>query len=302
MNYELSFCIPTYKSDKTIEQIIESIFDSFRESRIEIILVNDGSPDKTDQAVLPLIEKYPDFKYISFQKNFGEYNAIMCALRHSSGEYVAVIDDDFQNSMKAVSLLHSKAKEGFDVVFAEYNQNKNSILRSILSYLHQNFTHHFVEMPKFLKLSTFKVINRKIVDVIIKHEGPFPNIESLILKITNNVTNCKVEHEARKSGISAYRFWNLFFIWLNLVMLSNSKLSKILLKNGIFLFLITFIGFLIGFKFSGLEIFQLIIISLLMLLISMILIIGGLILEYLSKIYLTEVKTPQYIIKSKSFK
>lgn len=302
MSIELSFCIPTYKSEKSICTLIHSILETFRNSKIEVILVNDGSPDQTDLVVEPLIKSYPNFNYISLQRNFGEYNAVMCALRYASGDFVAVIDDDFQNSMNAVSKLYSKAQEGYDVVFAEYEQNKNSIFRSFLSYLHQHFTHYFVEMPKTLKLSTFKIINRTTVNEIIKYEGPFPNLESLILRITTNIANCKVEHEPRVSGMSAYKFWNLFYIWLNLVMLSNSKLSKLILKSGIYLFLLLIVGIIFSITNSSIEWFHLIVISLLILLISITLIISGIVLEYLNKIYHSEMKSPQYIIKSKSFK
>lgn len=301
MNYDLSICIPTYKSAHSINALLDELFLYFSNTniKIEIIVVCDGSPDNSDITIQDSLKKYSDLKYVSLRRNFGEYNAIMCALQHSSGKYVLTMDDDFQNPPRSVEKLYLEIIKGFDVVFSDYTDRKMTLSRRFFSISHYQISNFLLDKPKDIRFSTFKIFTKDIADEILKYKGPFPNLEAHLLKITHNMINLIVDHEDRKFGTSSYNFNKLFDLWLNLILFSNTKISKYILKTGIVLTPLSVIS--LAFSFYTFTDTVYVLTNFVFFLFSINLIIGGLILEYLGKIYQTQIQSPQFVIKSKSF-
>ena len=121
---KLSICIPVFFGAKTIEKLVIEIKNRLNDYQLEVIIVNDGSKDDSDKICINLAEKYSFVKYISLRKNFGEHNAVLCGLGYVTGDYVAIIDDDFQNPPSEIIKLVGKAKENnYDVVYSRYKKN-----------------------------------------------------------------------------------------------------------------------------------------------------------------------------------
>mgnify|MGYP001471537659 FL=1 len=94
----ISLVIPTYKGAKTLKDLIEELILTFKNHNIEIVVVNDCSPDSTHEEMEILIRKYPNkLTYLKFSKNYGEHSAVMAGLKNCEGEIVIIMDDDFQN-------------------------------------------------------------------------------------------------------------------------------------------------------------------------------------------------------------
>ena len=80
----ISLIIPTYKGSETLSKLIEELILVFKNYKIEIVIVNDCSPDNTHEDCINLFRKYPDkIIYLKLSKNFGEHNAVIAGLRHS---------------------------------------------------------------------------------------------------------------------------------------------------------------------------------------------------------------------------
>lgn len=120
---KISVVIPYYKGEKYIEQAVESIIKQ-PYSNIEILLINDGSPDNGDDICKELLDKYPNIKYykkdnegIGATRNFG--------IERATGEYIAFLDQDdvwvkdFLDEETAMSIFNG----GDAVCFSYYNCN-----------------------------------------------------------------------------------------------------------------------------------------------------------------------------------
>ena len=92
----ISFVIPCYRSQDSIEKVVYDICNTFVTQKFEIILVNDCSPDNTLEVIKELCMKYPNVRMLSFSKNFGQHSALMAGLRESTGDIVICLDDDGQ--------------------------------------------------------------------------------------------------------------------------------------------------------------------------------------------------------------
>jgi glycosyltransferase involved in cell wall biosynthesis len=291
--YEFSLVIPVYFSEDTLTRLVQSLKNELAKYKFQIILINDGSKDNSNTILKNLTKSNTDITYINLRKNFGEFNAVMCGLSHVESPYAVILDDDFQNPPSEIIKLIEEAKKGdFDVVYSQYHQKKHSIFRnfgsSVLNYLISNL----IGKPKDLYLSSFKLINKDLIEEIIKYKGPFPYIDGLIFQITDNVGKVTVEHHERSNGSSNYTFGKLYSLFLTAIL--GYSIIPIRILNFIGLFAI-FMSFIQGF-FNFNTIFQNFP-PYLLFKDGVILIALSLIGEYLGKSFLILSGKPQYIVK-----
>lgn len=300
----LSIVIPVYNGEKTIGRLVDGLVKELGNLyKLEVVLVNDSSPDNSETVCISLFERYKGIvKFYSLSKNVGEHSAVMAGLSKTTGDYVVIMDDDFQNPISEVIKLIDKFKEGdYDVVYSYYKEKKHSFLRNIGSRFNDRVANFMLKKPKDLYLSSFKALNRFLVDEILKYEGPFPYIDGLILQVTNKIGRVMVEHHPRIEGRSGYTLKKLLSLWLNMfTSFSILPLRFAILIGLIFSLLGLFLGVYIFFeKLSNPELpigyaSLAVIVSIFA---GVQLIMIGMVGEYLGRVFLTLNKKPQYTIK-----
>ena len=215
----ISIVIPVFNAEETIEPLVKNIIDELSgEYSLEIILVNDHSDDNSEEKCIKLFHKNPEFiKFYSLAKNVGEHNAVMAGLNNIEGDYVVIMDDDFQNPVTEVAKLINYAKESkLDVVYTFYSKKHHSFLRNLGSKFNDFVATIMLRKPKDLYLSSFKILNKFITHEIIKYDLPFSYLDGLILRTTQNIGAIQVEHRPRTHGKSGYTFKKLVSLWLNM--------------------------------------------------------------------------------------
>ncbi len=212
----LSIVIPVYNSEQTIGPLVEQLQNCLAGQAFEIVLVNDGSKDGSESICQQLATRYSTVQFISLRRNFGEFNAVLCGLNHTTGQYAVIIDDDFQNPPEAISTLVDTAEAGqFDVVYSRYAQKQHHWFRNLGSWLVNTLTTYSLDKPRDLYLSSFKVIRREVTNEIIRYRGPYPYIDGLIFRVTRNISSVEVPHNSRADGRSTYTFRKLLSLFLN---------------------------------------------------------------------------------------
>jgi undecaprenyl-phosphate 4-deoxy-4-formamido-L-arabinose transferase len=306
---KLSIVIPLYNSENTIEKLIKTLINQIGKlfQSLEIVLVNDDSKDKTEDKVLHLYEKYPNnIKYIALTKNFGEHNAVMCGLNYVTGDYAVIMDDDFQNPPAEVIKLVNKIKEGYDVVYSFYKKKKHSWLRVLGSKFNDWVATKLLKKPKGLYLSSFKILNKEVVDRIIQYKGPYPYIDGIILQMTNNIGTQECLHAKREEGKSNYTLKKLIHLWLN--MFTGFSIIPLRISSYIGIIMSAFslllaLFFTVSYFSGGILKKQIIppgwasVIVAVTFLGGIQLILIGIIGEYLGRLFLTVNQLPQYTIK-----
>lgn len=215
---KISIVIPVYNSEKTIESLCEQLVKESQSSfDLEVILVNDGSVDKSGEHCENLVKIYKEIVYLELTRNFGEHNAVLAGLHNCSGEYVVVMDDDLQNPPSEVSkLIEAIQSSDFDVVYGEYLEKKHSLFRNLGSKFNDRIATFLLRKPQGVYLSSFKIMRKGLVQNILKYEGPFPYIDGLILSYTKRIGSVLVKHDERQSGSSGYTLKKLIILWLNM--------------------------------------------------------------------------------------
>jgi glycosyltransferase involved in cell wall biosynthesis len=212
----ISVCIPVYNGAHSIARLVEEVAKALQKQAVEFVLVNDGSRDATDSVCAEIARRRGDVTYICLRRNFGEHNAVMCALNHCSGDYAVIIDDDFQNPPSEILKLLTEIARGYDVVYSKYHSKKHNLFRNLGSRFNDLVATALIRKPKDLYLSSFKAVSRSLIDEIIKYSGPFPYIDGLILRATDSISAVYVEHKLRPEGRSNYTLGKLVTLWLNM--------------------------------------------------------------------------------------
>ena len=124
----ISIVIPTFNAEDSISRLCKELLKVFNKFKMQIIIVNDCSTDKTHNECLRLIKEHDaELTYIKLSKNVGEHNAVMAGLKHFSGDWVIIMDDDFQNPpVEALKLLDYSLSNQFDVVYGNYKKKKHT--------------------------------------------------------------------------------------------------------------------------------------------------------------------------------
>ena len=239
---KLSVIIPVYNSEKTIRPLIEKLQATLSEISFEIVMVNDGSRDRSEQVCRELSDAYANVRFISLRRNYREFNAVMCGLNWAYGNYCVMIDDDFQNPPEEILKLVETAESGdYDVVYTYYAKKQHSVGRNMGSKFVNWLTSYLLNKPKDLYLSSFKLIRQEVVQEIIKYHGPYPYIDGLIFRMTRNIGTVQVAHQKREEGASNYTFHKLISLFLNILFCYSSLPIRFFVPIGVGLFSLGFL-------------------------------------------------------------
>jgi len=302
-----SIVIPVYNGALSIGRLVDELIARLSPLfQIEIVLVNDCSPDNSEEICIGISKKHPGFvSFYSLAMNVGEHNADMAGLNKCTGDYAIFVDDDFQNPVSEVEKVISyMVSNDYDVVYTYYKEKKHSWSRNLGSLFNDKVANLMLKKPRNLYLSSFKIINRFLIDEVIKYNLPYPYIDGLILRTTSSIGKVEVLHNLRQTGKSNYTLRKLIRLWMNMF----TNFSILPLRVSIFMgFIFSIIGFLIGIdavieKFYNPTVplgytYMIIIISLYA---GIQLIAIGMVGEYLGRMFMSGNKKPQYSIR-KSF-
>lgn len=300
----VSIVIPVYNGAETIGKLVDKLIEELSDLTLEIILINDHSRDQSENICIGIQKKYPHIVgFYSLAKNVGEHNAVLAGLNHASGDYIVIMDDDFQNPPSEVKKLISAATQNeYDVIYTYYDKKRHTSFRNFGSWFNDKVANIMLKKPRDLYLSSFKLINKFLANEIIKYKSPFPYIDGLILQITDNIGKIQVEHHERNEGRSNYTLRKLISLWINMF----TNFSIIPLRISIILgFIFSFYGLIYGIFIIIERILNpnmaapgvasmIVTVSILA---GVQLIAIGMIGEYVGRIFISQNKKPQYTIK-----
>lgn len=182
---DVSVIVPAYNVENYIEECIESILNQDTEYTFEIIVVNDGSTDKT----LEIIQKYDKKINIISQKNQGVSHARNVALDNSKGKYIMFVDSDDYIEKNAIDVLVKKAeKENADIVMGRYRTVHKYIKKESNNFSIEHFSgDNTIDLPG---IPCARIFKKSIFDKIRFPEGYWFEdtiINGLIYRIAENI-------------------------------------------------------------------------------------------------------------------
>ena len=209
----ISVVIPCYRSEKSVEEHVERILSVGKDEdyRLQIILVNDCSPDGTLNELKRLSKKYNQVEVIDLMFNVGQFKALMCGLENSTGDYIVTMDDDLQHPPEEIPkmLNYLIQHEELDVVLGKPQKKEHKAYRNLGSLMIRFVNQHIFKKPKDLVMSPFRVMTGDLKDTIVSHTTMFPVMGPLVLASTKRIANVDIEHKPRVYGTSNYNLLKL---------------------------------------------------------------------------------------------
>lgn len=301
---KISFVIPCYNSSSTIEKVVEEINSTMEllySYVYEIILVNDCSPDNTFDVIKNLALEDEHIISLNLAKNAGQHAALMAGFHYVSGDIVVCLDDDGQTPADEVGKLIEKIKDGYDVVYASYENKRHSGFRNWGSAVNSKMTEIMLGKPKELCISSYFASRRFIIEEMLHYEGCYPYVIGLVLRTTKNICNVPVHHRQREVGTSGYTIGKLLGLWMN--GFTSFSVKPLRLANYLGCF-----SAICGFLYALVIVIRYFIshtaplgwsstTALLLVLGGIILMVLGMMGEYIGRIYLCINATPQYVVR-----
>jgi len=160
----ISVVIPLLNEGNLVTQLIQEVFENLRSTgeEFEVVCVDDGSTDSTLQKLLDFRNKNNRLKVISFSRNFGLQAALTAGLDFAKGEYVIMMDGDFQDPPELIPVLFNKIKEGqTDIVTAVRDQRNEKLSRKIFTDIFHRIFSQVSEEQQVANAGNFCILNRK---------------------------------------------------------------------------------------------------------------------------------------------
>lgn len=299
-----SLLIPFYNEEAQVSITIDTVHKimSSLDGGFELLLVDDGSKDRTWQEFLKSAEKYPQIRALKFSRNFGKEAAICAAMQEAKGDAVILIDGDLQHPPQLIPQMVQLWHDGYEVIEAKKNSRGKE---SIFSKLAANSFYKLFSGTGEINLkdaSDFKLLDRKVVDAFnqFSERGTFFRGLSAWLGFKRKEIFFDVAD--RQTGVSKWNLSNKIRLSIDAISAFSSKPLELIFLIGllfIFVGLILGIQTLVKFCLGHAAIGFTTVILLELIIGGLILLSLGVIGIYISRIY-DEVKgRPRYIISEK---
>lgn len=244
-DYLYSVVIPVYNSATVVAITVALIRDFFLSQtlRFEIILVNDGSLDRSWDVISGLARDFQEVVAINLLKNYGQHHANLCGFREAKGDYLITMDDDLQNPPEEIGKLIDTVVNGYDLVMGRFESKQHSFIRRAGSRLVGWLNRKIFDVKENLTLTNFRIIRRDVVDRVCRDRSFSPYIPGLILKYSARRCNVLVRHQPRLVGSSNYT-WRKILRLMATLLFNHSSIP--LRYGSAFGFVVASVSFLLG--------------------------------------------------------
>lgn len=300
----ISVIVPFLNEEANLKILYKRLIKTLSGFGYEIIFINDGSSDSSQDIVEDIIKKDSQVKLINFSKNFGHQVAVSCGLDFASGDAVVIIDADLQDPPELIPEMIKKWQEGFDVVYAKRKYRDGE---TIFKKLSAKIFYRLLNMLSGTKIPVdtgdFRLISKRVVLNLRRTKEYRRFLRGIVSWIGFPQTGVEFVREKRHGGKSHYTPIAMIKLAIDATLSFSIVPLRLASFMGVFtvIFAVSFAAFAfyrntIGETVRGWSSTVFIILFLG----SIQLIAIGIIGEYLGRIYEEVKKRPLYIIDSVS--
>ncbi|MBE0669810.1 MAG: glycosyltransferase family 2 protein [Anaerolineales bacterium] len=204
----LSLVIPVYNEQENLPLLFDALYPIMKpmQKSWEVILVDDGSHDKSLSVLKEYAEKDPEhIRVVSFRRNFGQTAAIAAGLDYSRGEIIVLLDADMQNDPADIPMMLAKLDEGYDLVSGWRKDRKdNAVTRNFPSMLANSLISRVTGVHLHDYGCTLKAYRRDVLVGFRLYGEMHRFIPVYASSVGANITEVPVRHHPRKFGKTKY--------------------------------------------------------------------------------------------------
>jgi len=207
---DISIVVPLFNEEESLPELLRWIKEVMDNNKFsyEVVMVDDGSKDKSWKVVQDLKTDYPFIKAVKFRRNYGKSAALQTGFSIAKGDVVVTMDADLQDSPEEIpELYHMIKKEGFDLISGWKKKRHDPISKRFPSKIYNRL----VRIVTGIKLHDFncglKAYSYEVVKGIEVY-GDMHRYMPVLAKAAGfkNIGEKVVQHQARKYGVSKFGF------------------------------------------------------------------------------------------------
>ena len=231
----LSIVSPVYKAEGCISELcrrlklaIEPLTEDY-----EIILVEDRSPDNSWAVIQTEAKKDSRVKGIRLARNFGQHRAITAGLDITNGDWVVVMDCDLQDSPEHIPILYNKAKEGYEIVVAQFYERVESRFRQKVSKFFWSRVSWLAGIPFDHRVGNFRIMSKSVVENFRTYREQLRLLGGITSLMGFTSTSLSLKRDERFHGETSYSFRKLLSVAVEISIAYSDKPLKISIVVGL---------------------------------------------------------------------
>jgi glycosyltransferase involved in cell wall biosynthesis len=303
----ISVVVPVYNSEAILPELLARLHRVLgaRGSPFEIILVNDGSRDRSWDAIAKLAQIWPQVHGLDLARNYGQHNALLCGIRAAQYGLIVTLDDDLQHPPEEIPHLLDKLLEGHDVVYGTSRQQLHGWWRDGASILTKLVLRHLMGARTSRQVSAFRVFRTRLRESFANYRSHFVSIDVLLTWGTTRFAAVPVRHEPRRLGRSNYNLRKLMVHALNMATGFSTLPLRIATLIGLAttVFGVAVLAYVVGtYLLKGSPIAGFSFLASIIVIFSGAQLFGlGIIGEYLARMYLRVLDRPAFTVRQQVF-
>ena len=217
---DLSVVVPLYNEEESLPHLVEQLLAALRPSgeRFELVLVNDGSSDRTAEVLERLSQDIPELVGVLLRKNYGQTAAMAAGGDVAQGEVIVSLDGDLQNDPADIPMLLAKLREGYDLVSGWRHQRQDAALQRKLP---SKIANRLIGRVTGVRLHDYgcslKAYSRDVLSDMRLYGELHRFLPALAFIEGARITEVKVNHRARQFGSSKYGIDRTFRVLMDLL-------------------------------------------------------------------------------------
>ncbi len=302
---KISILIPCYNEEASLPLLyneLVKLMNSHSNYAWEILMINDGSKDRTLEIIKDLRNKDNRICYVDLSRNFGKEKAMLAGFDYVTGDCMVIMDADLQHPPIVIKEMLQKWEAGYDDIYAKRkSRGKEPWLRKEFSLLFYKILQKTTKIEILPNVGDFRLLDRKCIESLKLLRETERYTKGMFCWIGYHKTFVEFEQHERIAGTSSWNFWSLFSLAIEGIVSFTTvplRLASIFGAFTAFLAFLYMIYILIktiiwGDPVGGFPT-----------LISVILFLGGLQLlalgiigEYIGRIFKESKKRPVYLVR-----
>ena len=204
----ISVVVPIYNDEEVIEELqrrLRPVMEQITKD-YEIILVDDGSRDRSWEKMLEVRRENEHIKAVRLSRNFGQQSAIAAGLSLTTKDLIVLMDSDLQDRPEDIPVLIDAllADSQATMAIAQWEERKDSRMKLAVSRLFQRVSNSITEIHTMPRLGIFRVMKKSVVDELQKFPEKTATTVSLLYYIGSKYVAVPLKRDARFAGRSGY--------------------------------------------------------------------------------------------------
>lgn len=233
----ISIVTPVYNEEDNVIFFHDAVTRVMEETGMayELIYVDDGSHDRTNELICGLAEKDPHVRALTFARNFGHQIAITCGMDFARGDAVITMDGDMQHPPALIPTLIGKWKEGYDIVQTVRTATEDAgPIKKITSAGYYTMINSISKTPVLPGGSDFRLMDRKALDVFLKFREHSRFIRGIVGGLGFKTASVKFEAPARHAGVSKFNMRKMLHFAVDGILTNSTTPLRAAFYAGIF--------------------------------------------------------------------